>query len=513
MPPSTPTIVDFLRASDRRASVACGGGKLFHEACDSSPRGFSSCGAACGQPAGQPASVSPSAAPAAATPDSRDDGLSNDQHKVNDTITMLRAYAHNGSRFFLGIGLSATHVMRPAGLCSYRAAKAAGLDASAAALAAIELPPRRSSERRPPLVTWPNYDLKAGAAKAGAPMGGPRKRGMSPSESRLAIGSYFACATHVDTQVGRLLDALGALRLEANTAVVVHSDHGFSLGRHGRWSKYSLYEEAVRVPLVIAVPGMHHGAVVDDIVESVDILPTLLDLWGARRGAYVSDGSEEPTASYSLGQRAVRLDGHSLLPFLEEGARGINQQQQPLQHQQHQQQHQPPASPPPPRAISIGTAWPKWYARSELHETFRRNSFDGPVAGGGAADVLWPGAQLWIRTARFAYTAYFELSPSNQTLGGGGAGEGSADGASVFALGSFRLVDETLYDTGGADAEETNNIAYDVAHQAQRARLLDLCLRDWSVRLKGPRDATRAQRIAYLKTATAASAGKTPRSA
>ena len=42
---------------------------------------------------------------------------------------------------------------------------------------------------------------------------------------------------------GRLLDALTLTELAANTAVVVHSDHGYSLGRHGRWSKYSLYEE------------------------------------------------------------------------------------------------------------------------------------------------------------------------------------------------------------------------------------------------------------------------------
>ena len=50
--------------------------------------------------------------------------VTNDQNKVSDTIELLRAYAANRTRFFVGVGLSATHVMRPAGLCSYRAAKA-----------------------------------------------------------------------------------------------------------------------------------------------------------------------------------------------------------------------------------------------------------------------------------------------------------------------------------------------------------------------------------------------------
>ena len=466
--------------------------------------------------------------------------MTNDQQKVNDTIAMLRLYQRNQSRFFLGVGLSSTHVMRPAGLCSYRAAKLAGFDGSAEALAHLPMPPRRSAERRPPLVTWPNYDLKADSKM------GQRKRGMRPSEARQAIGSYFACASHVDNQVGRLLDALDGLQLRPSTAVVVHADHGYSLGRHGRWSKYSLYEEAVRVPLLVSLPGMRTPSAVDDLVEAVDILPTLLDLWGVGHGVDTSDGSQEPTSSFTLGRRrSVRLDGRSLLPFLEAAAdadaqgeeqhptssrrqstpaearsadltlqeeveRNLYLQQQQPQQQQRQQQQQPqqPQQPQPePRVISIGAKWPKWYARSELHETYRRNQFDGPVAGGAPADVVWPGAQLWIRTARYAYTAYLELFPANQTISPGSAAAPDTAGTAALALGSFRLVDETLYDTGGSDPEEANNVAYDAAYQAQRARLLDLCLRDWSVRLKGPRDASRGQRLAYLKTSTS---GRSP---
>ena len=81
-------------------------------------------------------------------------------------------------------------------------------------------------------------------------------------------------------------------------AVVVHADHGFHLGEHGRWSKYTLYEEAVRVPLVFRVPGGQRNVRRPQLVELVDVLPTLLDLWGV-----------------APAQRP-HLDGKSLLPLL-----------------------------------------------------------------------------------------------------------------------------------------------------------------------------------------------------
>ena len=109
-------------------------------------------------------------------------------------IASLIRYARNGTRFFLAVGLSATHVMRPGALCSDRAARAgsAGSPGSPRARlplpAAVTLAPARQEERRPPLVTWPNYDLKADAAMQ------KRKRRMSTAEARLAVSSYYACS-------------------------------------------------------------------------------------------------------------------------------------------------------------------------------------------------------------------------------------------------------------------------------------------------------------------------------
>lgn len=60
-------------------------------------------------------------------------------------------------------------------------------------------------------------------------------------------------ASHVDAQIGAILHALDVLELRSSTSVILQGDHGFSLGRHGRWSKYNLYDDAVRVPLVFSV--------------------------------------------------------------------------------------------------------------------------------------------------------------------------------------------------------------------------------------------------------------------
>uniref|UniRef100_UPI00398EC26D iduronate 2-sulfatase isoform X2 n=1 Tax=Pristiophorus japonicus TaxID=55135 RepID=UPI00398EC26D len=117
--------------------------------------------------------------------------------------------------------------------------------------------------------------------------------------------SYFAAVSYMDTQVGRLLNALDEQELANNTVVVFTSDHGWSLGEHGEWAKYSNFDVATRVPLMFHVPGMtgafplpgqrmfpfinpftHKvgdlpaGLTRDVSVELVGLLPTLCQLLG-----------------------------------------------------------------------------------------------------------------------------------------------------------------------------------------------------------------------------------------
>jgi len=124
--------------------------------------------------------------------------------------------------------------------------------------------------------------------------------------------------------------------------------------------------------------------------------------------------------------------------------------------------------------------------RSELHENFRRNRLDDPLAGAASlSEKSWRGAQLGVRTSRYAYTAFLQLDPENQT-------------AARWEASSFRLVDETLYDLE-ARPDEADNIAYDGDQKDTRTRLLELCLREWGVRLRGPRATSRRVRAAYMR--------------
>ncbi|XP_010171947.1 iduronate 2-sulfatase [Antrostomus carolinensis] len=68
--------------------------------------------------------------------------------------------------------------------------------------------------------------------------------------------SYYAAVSYLDTQVGLLLSALDDVGLSNSTIVVFTADHGWSLGEHGEWAKYSNFDVATRVPMMFYVPGM-----------------------------------------------------------------------------------------------------------------------------------------------------------------------------------------------------------------------------------------------------------------
>jgi arylsulfatase A-like enzyme len=94
------------------------------------------------------------------------------------------------------------------------------------------------------------------------------------------IARYWGLASQVDTHVGRIFAKLEELGLDENTIVVFTSDHGDMMGAHQLVAKCVQYEEAVRVPLFIRMPGQKQGHRVNGPVSQIDVVPTLLDLMG-----------------------------------------------------------------------------------------------------------------------------------------------------------------------------------------------------------------------------------------
>ena len=110
---------------------------------------------------------------------------------------------------------------------------------------------------------------------------------------RLAVRAYLACVSWVDTQIGRVLDALDQSPYADNTIIILYSDHGYHLGEKQRWSKFSLWERTTRVPFIVSVPGGATGKSTRP-VELLSIYPTLIDLCGLPRQAAIEGVSLRP---------------------------------------------------------------------------------------------------------------------------------------------------------------------------------------------------------------------------
>jgi arylsulfatase A-like enzyme len=95
------------------------------------------------------------------------------------------------------------------------------------------------------------------------------------------IKDYLRCVASVDDNVGRLLDYLDSSGLAENTIVFYTSDQGFYLGDHGWFDKRFMYEESLRMPLLVRYPKeIKAGSINNDIVLNLDFAPTFLDLAG-----------------------------------------------------------------------------------------------------------------------------------------------------------------------------------------------------------------------------------------
>jgi len=121
--------------------------------------------------------------------------------------------------------------------------------------------------------------------------------------------SYYGAISHIDREVGLILEALERAGVAQNTIVVFSSDHGDQLLEHGLMGKNCFFEASVRVPFILRFPKRVRAGNYDELVESVDLVPTLFELAGLPE-PYPSQGRSlvgliDPQGGHYLPREAV----------------------------------------------------------------------------------------------------------------------------------------------------------------------------------------------------------------
>ncbi|MBK36776.1 MAG: sulfatase [Gemmatimonadetes bacterium] len=152
-----------------------------------------------------------------------------------------------------------------------------------------------------PETFWDDYENRASAAGEARmrvdrdlterDLKGPTPEGLSAEEEKRwkyqrYIKDYLRCVASIDDNVGRVLDYLDEDGIADETIVVYTSDQGFFLGDHGWYDKRFMYEESLRMPLLIRYPdGIEAERVNEDMVLNVDFPATFLDYAGVKQPA------------------------------------------------------------------------------------------------------------------------------------------------------------------------------------------------------------------------------------
>jgi len=140
---------------------------------------------------------------------------------------------------------------------------------------------------------------------------------------------YYAIITHMDAQIGRILDELDKSGKADNTWIFFTADHGLAVGHHGLMGKQNMYDDSVRVPFIVNGPGVKAGAKIDSSIYLQDVMATSLELAGAPKEEQVEfhsllpllKGEKSPAArariygAYLDLQRAVTKDGWKLILY------------------------------------------------------------------------------------------------------------------------------------------------------------------------------------------------------
>lgn len=233
---------------------------------------------------------------------------------ATETVRLLKQYGKTKEPFFIAVGLYRPHTPYVAPQKYFDMYPLADIEVPTVPsgyLETIPQPARKSIRRKKEQIDLPD------------------------KLALQAIQAYYASITFADAQLGRILDALNESGLAENTIVVFTSDHGYHMGEHGHWQKTTLFENAARVPLIVAAPGISAvGESASVPVEMVDFYPTLAELCGLSAPKYLSgvslasvlkDAATEPRQSaftqYANGY-SIRTARYRYTEWGEEGKEG-----------------------------------------------------------------------------------------------------------------------------------------------------------------------------------------------
>lgn len=167
-------------------------------------------------------------------------------------------------------------------------------------------------------------------------------------EIKTHLRDYYAMITHMDVQIGRIIEALKESGEYDNTIIVFSADNGLAIGQHGMMGKQNLYEHSIGVPLILCGPGIPQNEKREAFLYLFDIFPTLCQLTEINASETVQGKSfaeaipkdvihrETMVYGYKEYMRAYRKGDYKLIEYLVNGERNtqlFNLKNDPLEMQ------------------------------------------------------------------------------------------------------------------------------------------------------------------------------------
>jgi len=217
-----------------------------------------------------------------------------DRSVTDRSLEWLRAAADRGEPFVLYVGLVAPHfpLIAPREFFDLYEARQ---------IPHAKLHPKDGYERHPWVQAYAEFERSEDTFE-------------SEDERVNAFLAYYGLCSFLDSNVGRIVDALDALGLADSTHVVYTSDHGDNVGARGLWGKSTLYQESVGIPMILAGPDVS-PSVCDTSVDLLDLYPTILQAvgvdptphMGTRQGLSLFDIARQPVDD----DRAILSEYHA----------------------------------------------------------------------------------------------------------------------------------------------------------------------------------------------------------